>query len=51
VSEKLPNWLQAYLCTLEVHVVVTDLEVHSEEVYQRDVVAIGPVVSGIQPGW
>jgi hypothetical protein len=41
--------VRAYLCTLKVHVVVTNLEVHSKEVYQRDIIATGLMVSGIQP--
>ena len=33
---------QTYFCALKVHVVIADLEVYSEEVYQRDIIAEGP---------
>lgn len=42
------SW-HAYLRTLKIHVVVTNLEVHSEEVHQRDVIAAGSAVGSVQP--
>lgn len=38
-----------YLCTLEIHVVVTNLEVHPKEVDQRDIITTGHMIRDIQP--
>lgn len=31
--------MQAYLCALQVHVVIPYLDIHSENIYQRDEIA------------
>lgn len=38
---------RVYLCALKVHVIVANLEVHSKEVDQRDIVSVGAAVNDI----